>query len=671
MFSQFKKALQEGLNELDKLAEANPQQQLQQHGRLSGHRVHSENGSLSAAAAAAEGRSSAESSMGRRSPNSSNGAGVYAAGGGRGGAAAASLSSSSSVQERPTSAIAAASPSATATVGAAASPLAMPPSSNSNASANNPSDNSFPNFGLGGVRRSLSHLPRTSLDLGSLRPSFDATTMAAGPLTPSREGRELPDWTFSPSSASAAKRPSTPGGTSSGSNSNRPRRRGVVRAASISGPFTPDTMTKMDPFFFTSLQGLSDELKIAAFTPLPKEDADEELDQIDQELNPSPPAHVTKQFNPLQITLPQIITSNLTQSDPPGFRPSSAPAAGPAQSFGQNLMQNQNLAQLARSPLAETARRSMLQQSLHDHAEVDEDDHEHDNGSSSLFSHTPEMTSAPVDSKSLAGASTATDEEAAEETRQAAPPSDITEASPAPVFDDLPDVSNGSLEQPVLAEEVAEVRPVPYGRLSASSTPRRGRSPSRPAEQREASPAPAIARIEEILPKVKVEGPATPQPAPEASAAEASRSSFDRPMSRSVSPTPTLSASASGLSSAGKTSNGSTVAAAKLHEPLAARLARISRAASPLHNNPVPASSDHATSAHASEQSARTSGASSPKLPSTATAGSREHAVDAVALEILLRRYIPSKNALDLSSVEQYLESKSRSAPGNLAVAAM
>lgn len=78
---------------------------------------------------------------------------------------------------------------------------------------------------------------------------------------------------------------------------------------------------RQDPFFFTALQALPDELKLAAFTPLPTEDDDEYLEGIDHELN-------TK-ASTFPSTLPQLSTNKLYKSMPPSFSgPASAPAAG-------------------------------------------------------------------------------------------------------------------------------------------------------------------------------------------------------------------------------------------------------------------------------------------------------------------------------------------------------
>ena len=498
-------------------------------------------------------------------------------GGGRGGYAA---------YQRPSSAV------SQPAVAGPSSPLAMSGSlSNSQAGTSRDTSEGFPGLGgFSGIKRSLSHLPRSSLDLSSLRTSLDASSTS--PMTPSREGRELPDW------SSSANRPTTPGG-------GRLKRRSSTRAASISGPFTPDTMTKMDPFFFASLQGLPDELKIAAFTPLPMEDADEELDQIDQEFNP--PA---KQFNSLPINLPQIITSNLTKSVPPSFRPSSAPAAGPAQSFGQNQLQ------MAKSPLVEQTRLSLLEQALHNHEEVDEEEHE--DHTSSVFSHTPEMASTV--SASING-----DEAVESQTA----PSDKVEASPAPVFDDLPDVSNETKEP--VAEE-AEVRPVPFGRLSASSTPRRGRSPSR--TERGKSPAAEI----EAVPAVIIEGATDALqalPHTDAGTKEA----------RSPSPAPSVIVAAPVTASP---PNKASAASAKAHEPLAARLARISRAASPLHS-----------STSATDQAANTSQSpAATMVDKGAGEVDAKRNIDQATLEALLQRYTPLQNGVDLAALEHFLQAK-------------
>ena len=609
MFSQFKKIVNSSLEELERLGDSSFQQQQQQQysqqqntqlypGVLNQHgRGYSESSVPTAPALGANTSEFPSTSLGRRSPN--NLVAGSALGGGRGGYAA---------YQRPTSA------SSQPPAMGPSSPLAMPSNlSSSQAGTSRDGQEGFPGLGgFSGIKRSLSHLPRSSLDLSNLRTSFDAA--GTSPMTPSREGRELPDWT------SSAARPMTPGGS-------RPRRRVSARAASISGPFTPDTMTKMDPFFFASLQGLPDELKIAAFTPLPKEDADEELDQIDQELNPP-----TRPFNSLPITLPQIRTSNLTQSVPSSFRPSSAPAAGPAQSFGQDQLS------MARSPLVEQTRISLIEQSLHNHEEVDEEEHEE--GSSSLFSHTPEMASTKA-------ASTNGDEDVDAEVRTA--PSDITEASPAPVFDDLPDVSRAAID--ATAEE-AQVRPVPFGRLSASSTPRRGRSPVRIS--REPSPTPPITvTTEEVL----VE---QPQSAIAQSSAVPDSSVQSDPL-RSTSPAPKAvdAAPAGGATTPSKA--GPT--ASKAHEPLAARLARISRASAHLSQTPAP-SQPKAAATEAPATTPNNAQAASSDLP--------KQKVDQAALESLLRQYTPLKNGLDMPALEQYLRnSPAVAAPGELSITVM
>lgn len=177
------------------------------------------------------------------------------------------------------------------------------------------SSESFPDFGFSNLKRSLSGMNKASLDLTGIRSSFDLgrpSTSGGSPTTPSRDfGRP------EPSSAGPPVRPSL-------SLSGGRKRKSSARSFSVSGltgVYTPDTMMRQDPFFFAALQALPDDLKIAAFTPLPTEDDDEYLEGIDNELK--------TQASTFPSGLPAISTSGLRKYGSASFSgPSSAPAAG-------------------------------------------------------------------------------------------------------------------------------------------------------------------------------------------------------------------------------------------------------------------------------------------------------------------------------------------------------
>lgn len=215
---------------------------------------------------------------------------------------------------------------------------------------------SFPSFKLSNLKRSLSgtlgNLDNlvNSLDLNINAPS--ASTLVS-PSTPSRDSSEWPAIPFpgaalpvsSPGSVYSNNRQFLAGiarndtyGSPAGSGGSRLKRRNSARAASISGvsgfdsltgPFSPHTMHQQDPFFFASLQGLPDELKQAAFTPLPKEDEDEELDQIDAELSGTGLKKSEAKMAGLGIGTPSSRIAVHGRSASMGsFRPASAPAGG-------------------------------------------------------------------------------------------------------------------------------------------------------------------------------------------------------------------------------------------------------------------------------------------------------------------------------------------------------
>lgn len=257
------------------------------------------------------------------------------------------------------------------------------------------SNDGFPTFpGLSNLKRSLSGIPLGSLDLTSLRNSLDMnmpvpgnSSNLASPITPSRDSSDNFSIPFpnlgSPGSLLNANKQfaaSIARNISQGLNgtpSPKVQRRHSARAASMSGvsgfdsltgPFSPHTMHQQDPFFFASLQGLPDELKTAAFTPLPKEDEDEELDQIHAEVTGAKTdasARAGKQTG-LGIGLPQNKLKALhIRSLSTGNRPTSAP---PGSSFSIPTQRTATPPLMMRSPLAE-ATPSLLQHVLQ---EVDE-----------------------------------------------------------------------------------------------------------------------------------------------------------------------------------------------------------------------------------------------------------------------------------------------------------
>lgn len=217
--------------------------------------------------------------------------------------------------------------------------------SNSRQGERRDSSESFPDFGFSNLKRSFSGMNKATLDLSGLRSSFDAGRPSTSGGSPSTPSREFP-------SSSQPVRPSL-------SVSGGRRRKTSARSFSVSGitgPYTPDTMMRQDPFFFTALQALPDDLKIAAFTPLPTEDDDEYLEGIDNELNSHAAAFPS--------ALPAISTSGLRKYGSASFSgPSSAPAAGfMRSSFGSPAA--------VKSPLLES-NQSILGR-LEDHVEEEE-----------------------------------------------------------------------------------------------------------------------------------------------------------------------------------------------------------------------------------------------------------------------------------------------------------
>lgn len=168
-------------------------------------------------------------------------------------------------------------------------------------------------------------------------------TSGGSPTTPSRDfGR-------------SGERPVRPSLSLSGGR----KRKSSARSFSVSGltgVYTPDTMMRQDPFFFAELQALPDDLKIAAFTPLPTEDDDEYLEGIDNELK--------TQASTFPTALPAITTTGIRKHGSASFSgPSSAPAAGFMRpSFGTPPA--------VRSPLLEPSQ-SILGR-LEDHLEEEE-----------------------------------------------------------------------------------------------------------------------------------------------------------------------------------------------------------------------------------------------------------------------------------------------------------
>ena len=242
------------------------------------------------------------------------------------------------------------------------------------AEARRASNDGFTSFGLSGLKRSLGNLPRTTLDLGSLRTSYESSgrpyhsQSLSLDLTPSRDGRELGEWPLSAPNSTFS--PPLSINTNTGSRPSRPKRRISARSASLSnlsGPYTPNTMMKMDPFFFVTLQGLPDELKQAAFTPLPTEDDDELLEQLDAEFSPS----ASRTSFPLPLPIPRSNSSNhpfpstslLSRSLPTStsFRPSSDIGNGPVHPF----LSPSGI----RSPLADENRARLLERVLDAHEE--------------------------------------------------------------------------------------------------------------------------------------------------------------------------------------------------------------------------------------------------------------------------------------------------------------
>lgn len=387
-------------------------------------------------------------------------------------------------------------------------------------------DNSFPSFGLGGLKRSLSGLPRTSLDLSNLRTSLDigprsnnaSSSSLNSPITPSRDGRELGEW---PASASAATGPGSPkpGAVAIP----RSKRRYSARSASMSAPFTPNTMSKLDPFFFASLQGLPDELKIAAFTPLPEVNDDEFLDELDQELNAN---SSTIQIQTVPIT--RAGPSNLARSIPSGFKPGSAPAlTSPMYASPPRVA----------SPFTtfeEQPRSSLAKDILHEEAEHEDETSDHASAEPIQVIEAEESSNA-----SVASSAPSASEPMPEPT------------TPLPVFDDLPDLSKAD------GEPVQEPpQPIPL-----------------PQSTRESSPSRFGSRSATPTPTVQVESdPSRPSSAKLATSSEQGASGSRTPSgSQGKTPPPLLA----------PTPSRPTIATARVHEPLAARLARISRNSSP------------------------------------------------------------------------------------------
>jgi hypothetical protein len=186
-------------------------------------------------------------------------------------------------------------------------------SNNNQQSERRESFDGLPDFGFSNLKRSLSGMNKATLDLSGLRSSLDLgrpTSSGGSPSTPSRD-------LYGNLSGGPLQRPSL-------STSGGRRRKTSARSFSISGmtgPYTPNTMMRQDPFFFAELQALPDDLKLAAFTPLPTEDDDEYLEGIDSELN--------AQSSTFPSTLPHLTMPNSRKAGNSRFSgPSSAPAGG-------------------------------------------------------------------------------------------------------------------------------------------------------------------------------------------------------------------------------------------------------------------------------------------------------------------------------------------------------
>lgn len=353
MFNSFKNIVNSSLQELDRLGESSfgvPQQQ-QQQGQEGSYRGHNTQNSVDGAFPFSRGH-------GEHSGNQLQAAG-YPGGSRRSPNMHARHNTTSNDRSSPLPFFAAptghAMPvrvsSPNASTSSAMSHSARPVSSSgttiessSRQQERQESSESFSDFGFSSLKRSLS-INKASLDLSGIRSSFDMArpnTSGGSPSTPSRE-------------LNASGQPVRPSLSTSGPR----RRKSSARSFSVSGitgPYTPDTMMRQDPFFFTALQALPDDLKIAAFTPLPTEDDDEYLEGIDNEIN--------RQASTFPSALPSISTSGLRKHGSASFSgPSSAPAAGfMRSSFGSPAA--------ARSPLLESSQTILGR--LEDHVEEEE-----------------------------------------------------------------------------------------------------------------------------------------------------------------------------------------------------------------------------------------------------------------------------------------------------------
>ena len=460
------------------------------------------------------------------------------------------------------------------------------------------SNEGFTSFGLSGIKRSLSGLPRAGLDLSSLRTSLDMSGRPAFhthswslDLTPSRDGRELGEWPLS-----APAQPLSIN-TNTAIRPGRPKRRFSTRSASLSGlsgPFTPNTMMKMDPFFFASLQGLPDELKQAAFTPLPVEDDDELLEQLDAEFSPSTSHNAfalpfASRTGANTSSFPSAASLSRSLPTSSSYRPMSAPANGPIHLFQSPPS--------VRSPLADDARPTSLSQVLDAHDEEDIDN-----------------TLAEVA------------EEPATDIFGFTQPRNLTNVqAPQPsVMTPVPELA----DQVVASNDLPEVE-MQDDRLEAT------------ADENTLSLS-GITTLLSILPTETAANTAT----------------ADEPTSSPAVPTqPSPVPTVQEVKPAPPSISGGLSAPVPKHEPLAHRLARLSRSSPKLpEEGPKPSISPSTGSSTAASKS--TSGTNTPKSSEDITSAYKRLQSEKISVDKLLHQYTSLASIEDLGAFEAFLKAQ-------------